>query len=135
MKNSNLQDLKIQKESKFSQLILDCKMFFAFSNEQFNASKTELKEGEKYVSIGAGAYLPKSYVTAWIEGSENITKWYNLEVKKSKNDEAEILYELRNYEAFYTYDIEDAFEVLKDRYTLAQVWAIFNKYKKAELQD
>lgn len=135
MKNLKLETLRAEKEAKHNQLINDCKMFFAFSNEQFNENKTELKEGEKYVSIGGGCYMPKSFVNNWIEGSENITSWYNSEVKKSKNEESEILYQLRNYECFYTYEVDDAYEVLKDRYTLEEVWSVFNKHKKREMQD
>ena len=127
---ANIQELKKQKELKYSQLINECKVFFAFSNEQFNESKTELKEGEKYISIGAGGYMPKSFVNNWIEGGKKINKWYNQEIKKSKNGTAEILYELANYECFYTYDIEDAYQVLKDRYTLEEVWKVFHDNKE-----
>lgn len=130
MKNLKIETLKAEKEAKYSQLINDCKMFFAFSNDQFNENKTELKEGEKYVSIGGGGYMPKSFVNNWIEGNKNITKWYNSEVKKSKNEESEILYQLKNYECFYTYDIEDAYNVLKDRYTLEEVWKVFHDNKE-----
>jgi hypothetical protein len=59
-------------------------MFFAFSTEQFNESKTPIKEGEKYLSLGAGAYMPESSAKRWISGSKEINNWYKSEVKKLK---------------------------------------------------
>lgn len=133
MKSIKLHELKTQKEEKVSELIKYCNMFFAFSNQQFDENKTQLKEGEKYVHIGAGAYMPKSNLEPYLKGIEEINKWYADEVKKTKNGENEILYELQNYECFYTGDISDAYEVLKSRYTLEQVNNVYNKNR--HLQD
>jgi len=127
MKSINLHELKTQKEEKVSELIKYCKMFFAFSNQQFDENKTELKEDEKYIHIGAGAYMPKSNLDLYLKGIETINKWYADEVKKTKNGENEILYELNNYECFYTGDISDAYEVLKNRYTIEQINVVYNK--------
>jgi len=40
----NYQNIKKEKEAKTSLLIKKCKMFFAFSNKQFEENKTDLKE-------------------------------------------------------------------------------------------
>jgi hypothetical protein len=127
-------EIKEEASNKLSVLLKDCKVFFAFSEEQFSENKTELKEGEKYVSIGAGGYMPKSYVKDFIQGQKDIEAWRKSEVKKGKQQEAQILYELNNYECFYTGDIEDAFEVLKDTYSIEQVKKVFYKHLKQQQQ-
>lgn len=130
MKVSNYQEIKDQKQKKYDTLLTDCKIFFAFSNEQFAANKTELKEGEKYVSIGAGGYMPKSRVEEFIAGQKAIDKWAKNEIKQSKQEEAEIAYELCNFECYYTGSIEDAVGALPN-YTPKQIQAVYDKNKKA----
>jgi hypothetical protein len=127
---TTIQELKQQQTIKHSELFKECSLFFAFSNEQFTENKTPLQEGEKYVSIGAGGYLPKSKLPLLDKGLKEIKNWYKSEVKKSKNWESEILYELNNYECFYVNDITDAYNVLKDRYSLKQVQTVYYKNKE-----
>lgn len=122
-------ELKKQREDKLTNLFSECLVFWAFSNEQFNESKTKLEEGEKYVSIGAGGYMPKGKVDAFNDGFKAIEKWYKNEIKLSKLNQVDILYELNNHESFYTCDISEAFEVLKDRYTLKEVKMVYEKHK------
>jgi hypothetical protein len=126
MTTTNLTVLKAQKEAKVSQLITDCSMFFAFSNEQFHANKTPLQEGEKYVSLGAGAYMPKGKVDAYLDGIKAINKWYKSAVKDNKLRKENIIYELNNQEAFYTYDIESTLDALGSDYTEQEVKSVFN---------
>lgn len=121
----NYQELKAQKEAKFSKLLEDCKVFWAFSNEQFAENKTELKEGDKYVSIGDSGYMPKSYVQLFLNGNKEITKWYKSEMKKSKdNADAEILYELNNHECFYVGHIDDV--VGRIGYSRERIQKVYN---------
>lgn len=121
-------ELKKEKQTKFDNLLTDCKVFFAFSNEQFEKNKTELKEGEKYVSIGGGGYMPKSYVQTYLDGSKEIEKWYKKTIKEGKQQDAEILYELNNHECFYTGSIED---VLYLPYSREKIMKVYNEnYKK-----
>jgi len=127
---TTIQELKQQQTIKHSELFKECSLFFAFSNEQFTENKTPLQEGEKYVSIGAGGYLPKSKLPIFEHGMKEIKNWYKSEVKKTKNWESEILYELNNYECFYVNDITDAYNVLKDRYSLKQVQTVYYKNKE-----
>ena len=56
----NLQDLKKQQEAVNTTLFNECGLFFAFSDSQFNENKTPLKEGEKYVPVMGGGYVPKN---------------------------------------------------------------------------
>ena len=92
-------EIKHEEGEKLGELCHQVGLFWAFSNEQFKegAKSSPLDEGDKYVSIGAGGYLPKSKVDAWINGMKEIEAWKKSEVKKNKAEEA-ILYELSNYE-------------------------------------
>jgi len=121
--------IKKEQEDKVSQLIKECRVFFAFSNDQFNANKTELAEGDKYISMGAGGYLPKSYAQAWLDGMENLDKWYKAEIKANKARKAHILYELDNHEAYYTGDIQSTLDCLGEDYSEAEVLAVFRNRK------
>ena len=120
-------EINEEKTAKYDGLLKECNVFFAFSNNQFDENKTELEPGEKYVSMGAGGYMPKGKVEAYLNGSKEIKKWFTSEVKHCR--EEHILYELANHEAFYTCSIEDAMGVLP--YTPKQVWDVYNKHKEA----
>ena len=123
--------IRKQASEKLTTLMNECGVFFAFSNEQFHENKTPLKEGEKYVSIGAGGYMPKSKVNDYLEGSKLINKWEKAEIKKLKDGkEQHILHELWNHECFYTCDIEDAANVLP--YPKKDVWKVYLKHKEKE---
>lgn len=124
----NYQEIKKEVENKHTILFNECKLFWAFSDEQFHKNKTELKEGEKYVSIGGGGYMPKGYIEIFKKGMKDIEAWKKAEVKKTKNgQEEQILYELNNHEAFYTQDIEDTYESLGRQYTRKEIWKVFHK--------
>jgi len=75
------QEVKIKKQEMFNELFKNCGGFFAFYTQQFDENKTPLKEGEKYVSIGNGGYLPKSKVNEFKIGMAEIAK---LKAEKQK---------------------------------------------------
>jgi hypothetical protein len=110
-------------------------LFWAFSNEQFVKNKTPLKEGEKYVSIGMGGFLPKSNFDELMKGWKEIEAWKKQEVQKNKAEKEEtILYELNNYECFYTGDIADAMPVLKDLgFTVKEVKEVYHANREFAL--
>ena len=124
----NIQELKTEHQSRFDNLIRDCQIFFAFSQKQFDDNKPELKDGDKYVSIGAGGYMIKSQVDNYRNGADEIEKWYTEEIKKNDLKEQEILYELSDHECFYTGDIESAVNVLPN-YTAQEVYDVYVKYR------
>ena len=132
---TTINELKDQKQTKVDQLLNNCLIFFAFSNEQFDKNKTPLQEGEKYVSIGAGGYMPKSKVDAFTKGMKDINNWYKAEVKANKGMRtANILYELNKHEAFYTGEISDTLASLGRGYTAKEVWTVYNaNYQFADL--
>ena len=123
-------ELNQERQNKNSELFKNVGLFFAFSNEQFEKNKTPLKEGEKYVAIGAGGYLPKGNVEAFTKGLKEIEKWYKGEIKKNKAEEAEIAYELHNHECFYTNDITVVCELFEGTYTKEQILKVYYKELK-----
>ena len=100
----NLHELRKQKENANTKLFNECGVFWAFSTEQFNESKTHLKDGEKYVSIGGGGYLPKGNLEALKIGLKENEKAYKQALKSNNLRLKEIAYEFANYECFYTGD-------------------------------
>jgi len=126
----NLHELKKQREEKQTEIFAKNKIFWAFSNEQFAKNKTPLNEGEKYVSIGAGGYLPKGNLDSFLSDMENLNKWFKDQVKENKLREKQISYELANHEAYYTGDIEDTMLALGEDFTADEVWAVYNKTYK-----
>lgn len=83
-----IHDLKREQAQKLDALFKECGVFWAFSDEQFHANKTPLVEGEKYVSMGAGGYLPKSNAAKVAEGMERIRKEFNAAVNASPSSAA-----------------------------------------------
>jgi len=126
----NYQEIRKEKEVRVSKLIKDCRMFFAFSDEQFEEGKTVKEPDEKYLALGAGCYMPKSCLPIWKAGNDAIDAWQKEVVKNNKLEDKEILYELENHEAFYTGDIEDTFEALEKKYTREHIWKVYNKNSK-----
>ncbi len=128
-----IHELKAEKENKISELIKSCGVFFAFSNEQFEQGKTPLAEGDKYVSMGMGGYMPKSQVSNWINGMKDVDKWYKKAVKDNKARKSLIAYELGNYECWYTGDIEPALNALGEGYTPEEVRRVFNEERVKQI--
>jgi hypothetical protein len=126
-----LQQIKQEQETKVSQLFKEVRLFWAFSNEQFAENKTPLKEGEKYVSIGHGGYLPKTEVDNFTNGMAAINKWYKEETSTNKKMRRTLIaYELANHEAYYTGDITDTMQTLGKGYTKKEVWKVWHEENK-----
>lgn len=123
-----VQQLKKEEQDRQTVLFDNCGLFWAFSNQQFAANKTPLQEGEKYVSIGGGGYLPKSKFPDFENGMKEISKWFKSETKQNKAMRVDLIkYELSNYEAYYTGEITDTLNALGKGFTAKEVWAVYNK--------
>ena len=85
--------------------------FFAFSKSQFDEKKVE---GIKYVSDGTGMLVPKENYNALIEVIEEIHRNGIKQDIEENGIELIIKRELRNYECYYTGEIEDAVDALED---------------------
>lgn len=127
-------ELKKEREAKHTALFKDCALFWAFSNEQFAEGKAKhpIEEGEKYVSIGAGGYMPKSNVGKFNSGMKEIQRWFNQATKDEKTRKALIRYELNNHEATYTGEIEDTLNALGEGYTPEEVQKELNQLYQLE---
>lgn len=122
--------IKKERQNKLSAAMEEVGMFFAFSDTQFEESKTPLIEGDKYLSLGSGTYLPKSNLDKWKEKTEIINKWFINEVEQQREDY--IRYELSNHETYYTGDIDSAFEALEGNFSREEVQAVFNIERQKE---
>jgi hypothetical protein len=124
------QEIRKESEKKRHQLMTDCNVFFAFNNEQFTEGslKNPLQEGEKYTSIGAGGYLPKSKLNDFINGLDLISKCEKSEIKKYKEIDECIKFELYNHECFYSGDLTDVFNILP--YDNKRILEVYNKERK-----
>lgn len=134
------QQIKEERQEKYNKAVTKNGIFFAFSIEQLEEGKKQypLSEGDKYVSIGAGGFMRKSQVDSYIADIKEIEAWFKVENAKIKAEKAEaekaILYELCNYECFYTNNIwgSDAWKVLQEQgYNQKEVREVFkrNYYK------
>jgi hypothetical protein len=119
-------ELKKQYQDKLTVLSDKVGLFWAFSNEQLKegVAKNPSSTG-KYTSTGMGGYLPSGNVKAYLAGMKELEKWYKAERKAIKKEKV-ILYELSNYECFYSGDITDACEALKGSYTRQEIWAVYS---------
>jgi hypothetical protein len=128
----SISELKEERQAKNSELFEKVGLFFAFSDEQFQKNKTPLKDGEKYVAIGAGGYLPKGNVDEFLKGMEEINDWYKGEIKSNKAENKEIVYELNNHECFYTNDLTSVYELFEGVYTKEQIKSAYIKEIRKE---
>jgi hypothetical protein len=101
---ASLEKLKQLRQDANSSLFKECGLFFAFSQKQFDESKTPLKEGEKYVSVLGGGYVPKGNLNKLLEGMEEIRQAYEKAIKDNNLRLTEVVYEFNNHECFYTGD-------------------------------
>jgi hypothetical protein len=127
------QELKQKQSDDLNKLFEELGVFWAFGNEQFKAGldklieTNKLKPGEKIVDIGAGGFMPKNNLDAFIKGNKEITEAYKKAVKEFKEQERveAILYELNNHEAFYTGDIETTRQALGSSYTKEEILSVY----------
>lgn len=132
-------------ESKITELHTSLGLFWAFNAKQFNEGKTpsfscepigvktgNLIEGDVYVHMGAGGYCPKSNAQSLDIGIKAIMNHKKEVVVTECLGEEEVLYMLRMYECFYTYDLDDAFNVLVPTYTKAYITSVFSKHLTEE---
>ncbi len=97
--------------------------FWAFSNSQFNEAK---KDNIEYVTFLGNCFCDKTTVKLFINEYHSIFEQQkNLFLLENKKEDI-IKYELANYESFYTGEIEEAFEVLKQYgFTLEEVKKVY----------
>ena len=127
----NLIDLKKAKDEAISKAIKDHKVFFAFSNEQFEESKTELQPNEKYVRLQGGGFIPELQFNSFIKEMVKVQDNFKKAVEENNLKEKHIIYELQNHENFYTMDPSDAISALKNFYSEKEILEVFCKCVKS----
>ncbi|MGO2168724.1 DUF7659 family protein [Pseudoalteromonas sp.] len=110
---------------KITELYNKTGAFFAFGDEQFNKAKTE---GVKYVQLQSGLICPKENAKQVVEGMSKIIK-VGIQDDLRINGKANIIKrELFNYECFYTGDIDDCVDALKDYgINLEEIQQVYSK--------
>ena len=121
----NIHEIKKEREQRQSAIFTKHGVFFAFSIDQFNDNKTPKEEGDKYLHMGMGAYIPKSKFDAYLADMEGNEKWFTDQIKANDQRRAHIAYELANHECYYTGDIDDAVSELGDDYTRDEVYKVY----------
>jgi len=115
-------------EIKMNNLFSKCKGFFAFSNQQFIESMPKLAPDDKFISLGAGAYMPKSFLDLYKKESKIIEKWHAASYANNEAAKEEyIYYELENHEVFYTHQLADVLHYLP--FTKEEILNVYYKYE------
>jgi hypothetical protein len=97
-----------------SKQISDFPIFWAFNNDQFKQGieKVGATPDNKVVGIGAGGYILKKDLPAFIEWSKNKKKTLKTLLNQKKFFYSAVSYELANYEFCITYDYTDTLDAL-----------------------
>lgn len=103
---------------------LECNgAFFAFSTDQFNASK---QEGIEYASIDYGLICPKDKAEILTNTLQDLSETLVRQDIAENGIDNIILRELYNHEAFYTGEIEDTYSAIAHYdITLEQVYEVY----------
>lgn len=112
-------------EAEQTKLFNETGAFFAFSKKQFDEQK---KEGVIYTDAGAGCICPTDKVKMLVDGLESIHKAGIAQDIAENGIDKIIARELANYEAYYTYEIDDTVDALEDYgITREQVQTVFDR--------
>jgi hypothetical protein len=103
--------LSLYTQEAMSKLFSDTGAFFAFSNQQFSEKR---QPGVQYSSLGAGLIVPVANVKTLVDEMDKISEAGIAKDLEANSKETIILRELNNFECFYTGDITDCCDALKD---------------------
>jgi hypothetical protein len=124
------QELKTSHSNAINKIMTKHRVFWAFSNERLEEGKKLLNitDNKDIVSIGAGGFIPKLNINALTKDlkQENLKYIKTLkEIKEQK--EKSILYELNNFEAFLTGEIDEVIKIFKGIYTIKEIKKVYLK--------
>lgn len=117
-----VQELKDKHQKDYSNCMNSFGVFWAFSDQQFAEGKTLLEEGDKYVSIGGGGYMPKSKVDNMLIALKEIDKKHRQNIKRIKGSVEEIISSVNNYEG----NINDTIREFDGIYTPEYIMRVCN---------
>ena len=129
-----IQEIQNANHAKHSQLYDRMGVFFAFGTEQFERQR---KEGVEYVAGPCNMVIPKDnakeFVAEFKKLSKELTKEYRTHIPMDRM----IAYQLSNYEAYYSGEIDEAYEMTVCYYpecTMEDVRRVYLK-KLEEIDD
>lgn len=121
--------LKALNEAKMSEILAENKVFFAFNDSQFNEGKEKNQITGKIIKLNYGGFAPVETAKKFTLECENLHNWFNNEIIKHNLIEDHILYELSNYECFYTGDYSEAFFLPYDKELIKSTfYKFYNEY-------
>jgi len=108
------EDINKEVSDKQTKLFNDNKAFFAFSDSQLDEAMKEHNIVNKadLVNLSCGLIAPRVNAKTIMLGLAKIQAEKKQAIKDRADIKKVILYELNNYECFYTGDIEDALRAL-----------------------
>ena len=108
-------DLEAKKEELQNAIFKECKVFFAFGEDQLreNKAKAGILDGENIAPWMGGGFCLADKRKALCEGLDKLIDAYSAARVRLNGLDSVILYELRNHECFYTGDYRDAYDALE----------------------
>ncbi len=117
-------------QDKQTELFNQTGAFFAFSNKQFNEAK---KEGVCYVNVGAGLIVPNENAKLLLQQLDKIHSEGIAQDIEENGKDAIIRRELFNYECFYSGDICNCVDALKDYgYSYDDIYQVYSHICRTE---
>lgn len=135
---SILQDIQKKYSDGTSKLADDCEMFFAFTDKQFDDGLAKVRADNKerrLIKLGAGCFIPADKIDRYNDGIQDLKDTFANTLSHHNLHDDYIAYQLANHEAFYTYEIEDAWGAMIVPYTREKVLEVFNKVKQYHYND
>jgi len=124
--------IKKEKEVEVEKLITKYKVFFAFSEKQLveGMEKIGVTDRTKLIGLGSGTVILETELDGFLNATVKLDKDYKKELKELKQiKENAILYELNNYEAFYTGRVDEVVEKFEGVYSKKDIIKVFKKFR------
>ena len=122
------QEIKQKHQTAYNDIMSEAGVFWAFSTKQFKEGlkKASLIKGEKLTRIPGGGFCPSKNINGMMTKIEAANATQKTELKAAREEKtAAILYELKNYECFYTGEIEDVVDLFKGIYTPKAILKVY----------
>lgn len=126
-------ELKTIYQEKMNEVLTNNQVFWAFNESQLKEGieKYNISKDNKMVSIGMGGYMPSKNVNNYKEDLKALDSWRKEQLKLIKQEkqalEDAILYELNNYECFYTGELDEVYAVFPE-VSRTEIVAVYKKH-------
>lgn len=126
-----IRQAKQEYSNLYNNKIAEIGVFFAFDEKQFDENKTpKTAKDNEFISLGAGGYI-------WKDNLQKLQDYNTRGHQKEKQDflnkidkDTFILYELLNHEAYYTYELDETLDTMRNYYPNITEEAIAKVFKK-----